>query len=158
MKLSLTVGIAACAAAALVVAVVASGGTATKNQRATSFSASLTAKAEVPRPRVGNRRPTGTFTGQLALRGDREVLEWKLTYRRLTGKATGAHIHYGRPGKVGRIAMSLCSRCGRGSVTGFTLTSSRRALTAIRAGNAYVNVHTRRNPKGEIRGRIRVSR
>ena len=155
MKLSLTVGICA---AALVAAVVASAGIATKSQGPTSFSATLNAKAEVPRPRVGNRRPSGTFTGKLALRGDREVLEWKLTYRRLTGKATGAHIHYGRPGKVGRIAMSLCSRCGRNSVTGVSLTSSRRALTALRAGNAYVNVHTRRNPKGEIRGRIRPLR
>jgi hypothetical protein len=32
------------------------------------------------------------------------------------------------------------------------------ALAALQSGRAYVNVHTRRNPAGEVRGQIAAAR
>jgi hypothetical protein len=119
------------------------------------FTATLNVRQEVPRPRGTKRGASGQFTGKLVRRADREFLDWRLTYRRLSGRALQAHIHYGKPGKAGPIAVTLCTRCGRGSVAGQALMATRRAVFALRSGAVYVNIHTPKNPKGEIRGNIR---
>lgn len=124
--------------------IVAAGG-------ATKVSATLNAKKEVPKP-VGSPKGTGSFTGSI---GAKRVLNWKLTFKGLTGATAGAHIHLGRRGKAGPVAVVLCAKACRSPVTGkATLTAAQ--LTAIRTGGAYVNVHTAKNPAGEIRGQIGV--
>jgi hypothetical protein len=77
---------------------------------------------------------------------------WKLTFRRLTGAATAARIHLGRPGKSGPITIPLCGPCSSG-VTGTSQASATVVRTLLRNG-AYANVHTMKNPSGEIRGQI----
>ena len=37
-----------------------------------------------------------------------------------------------------------------------TKTVSKSFLAAMKAGNAYVNIHTKKNPNGEIRGQVKV--
>jgi hypothetical protein len=143
------------------IAAVAATGAPSARRAGSEFTATLNARQEVPRPRGTKRGAAGRFVGKLARGGDREVLEWTLTFRQLTGRPTGAHIHYGRPGKVGGIAIRLCTRCTKerrssGSITGSSLMYSRPAMIALRNGRVYVNVHTRKNPKGEIRGNIRI--
>lgn len=83
---------------------------------------------------------------------------------------TQAHIHKGRPGRNGPIVAWLfgpstgTSQSGvlasgtlqRRDLVGPLQGRSIQALTRLmRTGNAYVNVHTRRYPEGEIRGQIR---
>ena len=119
----------------------------------TTIAATLTAKKEVPKP-VGSPKGTGSFTGTI---GPKRVLHWRLTFRGLTSAPAGAHIHLGRRGKAGPVAIVLCGRVCRSPVAGrATLTAAQ--LTAIRSGGAYVNVHTTKNPSGEIRGQIAVAR
>lgn len=119
----------------------------------TAVTATLTAKKEVPAP-TGSPKGAGTFTGTI---GAKRVLTWKLTFKGLTGAAAGAHIHLGAPGKAGPVAVVLCGTVCRSPKTGrATLTPAQ--LRAIRAGGAYVNVHTRKNPAGEIRGQIAIAR
>jgi hypothetical protein len=118
----------------------------------TAVTATLTAKKEVPTP-AGSPKGTGTFTGTV---GAKRVLTWKLTFRGLTGPAAGAHIHLGRPGKAGPVAIVLCGTVCRSPMTGrATLTAVQ--LRTIRSGGAYVNVHTRKNPGGEIRGQVALT-
>ena len=126
--------------------VVASGTT-------TRVAATLTAKKEVPAP-TGSPVGTGRFTGSISAK---RVLSWKLTFAGLTSPTAGAHIHLGKPGKTGPVAIVLCGTVCRSPVRGrATLTVGQ--LKAIRSGGAYVNVHTTTNPSGEIRGQIAVTK
>lgn len=111
----------------------------------------LNSRQEVPRPK-GAARATGRFVLTGVKTGSSAVLTWRLTFSRLTGRAVAAHIHTGRRGVAGPVVVPLCSPCrtsatGRATVTGAT-------LAALESGRAYVNVHTARNPAGEIRGQI----
>ena len=140
----LVAGLAVAVAASLAVAALAFGA------RASSISvhAKLTAKQEVPAQAVKDTTAKGKFTGTLVGR----KLTWKLTFSGLTGKATAAHIHMGAMGKAGNVAVSLCTPCKSG-VHG-TTKISRAVKKALAHHKAYVNVHTAKNPNGEIRGQI----
>ena len=59
-------------------------------------------------------------------------------------------------GVNGAAFKTLCRRCRSGAHGTLTLTASQ--LDTLMRGRAYVNIHTTRNPSGEIRGQInRVS-
>jgi hypothetical protein len=111
----------------------------------------LNARQEVPRPR-GAARARGTFTVTATKAGATATVRWRLTFGRLTGRGLAAHIHLGARGRAGRILVPLCGPCRNGA--GGTVTVSGAALAALESGRAYVNVHTRRNPAGEIRGQM----
>jgi hypothetical protein len=88
----------------------------------------------------------------------------------LTGPALAAHIHSGVIGEAGDIVIDLGSPT-TDSITGLGVFSFSANLTpeqfgpAIRFGEAvagddtgfYVNIHTAKNPSGEIRGQIIVT-
>jgi CHRD domain-containing protein len=128
-------------AAGLAVAASGSSGSSTK------FVTKLAARSETPRPK-GATRATGLFTATLT----GSSLAWRLTYSRLTGKALAAHIHLGKPGVAGPVAVPLCGPCVSGVHKTSKLTS--RVKAALMSGRAYVNVHTAKNPAGEIRGQV----
>lgn len=111
----------------------------------------LSARQEVPRPR-GAARAVGRFTATAVKTGSSAVLSWRLTYSRLTGRAVAAHIHLGARGVAGRVAVPLCGPCRTGASGRTTVTGA--VLAALETGRAYVNVHTARNPAGEIRAQI----
>jgi CHRD domain-containing protein len=113
----------------------------------TKFSAKLAARSETPRPK-GTIRATGLFTATMT----GSSLAWRLSYARLTGKALAAHIHIGRPGVAGPVAVPLCGPCVPGVHGTKRLTA--KARSALLTGRAYVNVHTAKNPAGEIRGQV----
>jgi hypothetical protein len=114
----------------------------------------LSTKLEVPRPK-GTTKGTGTFTGTLkVVRANKATLSWKLTFARLSGPAIAAHVHLGAPGKAGKVVVPLCGPCRSGR--GGTKSVSAAAAAAMIAGKAYVNVHTKANPKGEIRGTVKA--
>jgi CHRD domain len=112
---------------------------------------SMNARQEVPRP-IRAARARGTFTLSATKLGGSATLTWRLAFSRLTGRALAAHIHIGARGRAGPVAVPLCGPC-RSGVSG-RATVSGRVLAALEAGRAYVNVHTRRNAPGEIRGQI----
>lgn len=115
--------------------------------------AKLNTRQEVPRPQ-GARGARGSFRASLTRTAEGGTLRWRLRFRGLTGRALAAHVHRGKRGRAGRVVITLCSPCssperGKAKVT-------RKALfRAIRQGRTYVNVHTRRNPDGEVRGQIK---
>jgi hypothetical protein len=119
-----------------------------------SISTNLSSRQEVPRPKGNVRRATGSFTATVAKLGTSGTIAWRLRFSRLTGRADAAHIHVGRVGRAGPVAVALCGPCRNGQRGTANLTAAN--LAALAAGRAYVNVHTRRNPAGEIRGQIRA--
>ena len=116
--------------------------------------ATLSAKAAVPAPN-GAARATGTFTGTYVENKKGAVFTWKLSFSRLTGAATAAHIHMGKPGVAGGVIAPICGPCKNG-MTG-KASISKSVIAALEGGKAYVNVHTTKNAGGEIRGQVKVT-
>jgi CHRD domain len=135
------------AALAAVGLFVAGLGLAASGSTPTKLSARLAARSETPRPK-GASRASGLFTATLT----GSSLSWRLAFSRLTGKALAAHIHLGRPGVAGPVVVPLCGPCASG-VHG-TKKVTAKVRSALLSGGAYVNVHTARNPGGEIRGQV----
>ena len=80
------------------------------------------------------------------------TLKWKLTFAKLTGPATAAHIHMAAKGKSGNVVVPLCGPC-KSPLHG-TATLSAALLKSLKVHKLYVNVHTAKNPAGEIRGQL----
>ena len=119
-----------------------------------SVTTTLNARQEVPKPKGNANRARGTFTATVTKTGPTGSVAWRLTFSKLTGRASAAHIHIGAAGRSGPVAVPLCGPCR--SEVRKTATLQASVLAALEAGRAYVNIHTARNPAGEIRGQIRA--
>jgi hypothetical protein len=133
------------------------------------FIAPLSGAQEVP-PADTRARGQATFT----LSEDGSELSYRLIVANLQN-VTMAHIHLGPAGVNGPVVLWLYPAApppqlipGRssgvlatGTATAANLVGPLAAaemsdlIDAMRAGNAYVNVHTSQYPGGEIRGQIR---
>jgi hypothetical protein len=117
---------------------------------ATVWTAALSSGQEVPKQVVKDTAAHGLFKGTLT--GTK--LKWTLTFAKLTGPATAAHIHMGAMHTSGAIVVPLCGPC-KSPVTG-TAAITPALMTAFKKHLLYVNVHTAKNPNGEIRGQLAV--
>jgi hypothetical protein len=150
-RIGVGIAITAVFAAGLGVGIAAAGWGA--DAQAVGLTASLGAAREVPKPTGVGDSARGMFTAGLTRKGTGGTLSWRLTFRGLTGAANAAHIHRARPGVAGPVVVALCGPC-RSGVRG-TARLKAGTVTALLAGGAYVNVHTAKNPAGEIRGQVR---
>jgi hypothetical protein len=112
------------------------------------WSAKLDAMQEIPKQEVAAPKARGSF--HATLHGT--TLNYSLTFSGLTGQATAAHIHMGAMGKAGGVVAALCGPCRRSTTGSVKLTKA--AIKAAGKHLLYVNVHTAKNPGGEIRGQI----
>jgi hypothetical protein len=93
----------------------------------------------------------GVGSGTITVRDDRSV-SGSVKAQGLVG--TAAHIHVGPVGKAGPPIITL-------DQAGETYTVPNGAMLApeqyamFKAGGLYVNVHTAKNPDGEIRGQLK---
>lgn len=113
------------------------------------------------------------------------TITYELSYQGLQGDVRQSHIHFGQRSVNGGISVFLCQTatnpdptggaptCGASPATitgiltaaniigptgqGIAATEFAELIRAIRAGVAYVNVHTSLFPGGEIRGQARGS-
>jgi hypothetical protein len=121
--------------------------------KTTTWTAALSSGQEVPKQVVKDANAHGLFKATLS----GTTLKWKLTYGALTGPATAAHIHMGAKGKSGNVLVPLCGgspACKSGLTGSITVTTALK--TAFKNHLLYVNVHTAKNPNGEIRGQLSV--
>ena len=105
---------------------------------------------------------------------DDDTIDFDLDYEGTIGVPVQAHIHFGQKDVNGGVVAFLCGgpapACGPNGLSGTLDAASvigaaaaqgieagdfEGLVTAIRTGNAYVNVHTTVFPTGEIRGQIR---
>jgi hypothetical protein len=117
----------------------------------TTWTAALSSGQEVPKQVVKDANAHGLFKATLS----GTTLKWKLTYAKLTGPATAAHIHMAAKGKAGDVLVPLCGTapaCKSGLTGSVTVTAAIK--TAFKKHLLYVNVHTAKNPAGEIRGQL----
>jgi hypothetical protein len=113
------------------------------------FKANLDTRQEVPKETGASIRAGGSFTATVT--GTK--MTWKLTFDHLTGAATAAHVHAGAKGKAGPVIVALCGPC-KSPASGSARVTAAIAKT-LDDGKAYVNVHTVKNPGGEIRGQVK---
>jgi hypothetical protein len=138
------------------------------------FSARLTGDKEVP--------PVDTdATARIRLTSNsQDSLDYQLSVSNLNGVVTGAHIHRGTAGTNGPVVANLniggafaSASAGGGAATtststGGTISSAELKgplagkhisdlIKLIEDGQAYVNIHTRQHPNGEIRGQLSSS-
>ena len=138
-------------AAALVVSGGATGATHTQSMTKMTFTAVLNAGQEKPVPKGTKSGAAGKFTATVS----GSTVTWKLTFSHLTGPATAAHVHAGKKGVPGPVIVPLCGPCS--SPASGTRTVTAAQLKQMKNGGTYVNVHTAKNPAGEIRGQITMS-
>ena len=143
---------AAAAAFAAVAVLGATSVAAGQETKVTKVKAALNIGQETPKPRGTKIGASGLFTGTL----DGTTLTWRLTFKQLTGPATAAHIHMARRGTPGPVIVPLCSPCTSPATGTATLTTAQ--VQSLRRAGLYVNVHTARNPGGEIRGQLTTTK
>jgi CHRD domain len=119
----------------------------------------------------------GDFRAKIS--ADESSVAYELSYDGLEGNVQQAHIHFGAAWQSGGISVFLCTNLGNspgtqpcpqsGTITGvFTAANVigpaaqgieagalAELIAAIRAGVAYVNVHSTKWPSGEIRGQFK---
>jgi hypothetical protein len=153
-----------------------------RGAQADAIQATLTGYEETPA--AVSTDASGEFRAMIN-RGD-ESIDYELTYSDLQGAVRQAHIHVGQLSVTGSIVIWFCGTttnpgpagtqtCPQfGTITGHITASNviagsittqqlaagelAEVIRAIRAGTAYVNVHTDLSPGGEIRGQIHASR
>ena len=135
-------------AAGAVVAFAAAALAAGASMRTTIWTAALSSGKEVPKQTVRDTAAHGLFKG--TLKG--HTLKWRLTFAKLTGPAMQAHIHKAAKGVSGPIVVALCAPCKNGQTGTSTISSA--LLSDFSKHLLYVNVHTAKNPNGEIRGQL----
>jgi CHRD domain len=143
-------------ASALAFAMTAAGLTLAAGQATTwKLSSTLKASSEVPKPTGVPVGATGTLTGTAVVNASGGAkIAWQLKFSKLSGAAAAAHIHIGKVGKAGNVMKALCGPCKSGKKGSSTVTKAQ--LATIRAGRAYINIHTATNAAGEIRGQVKA--
>ena len=139
--------------AALLVAVAPAVLTADVAAAATNgqvFTATLVGTQEVP----PNASPaTGLAT--VTLSSDQTTITVDVSFSGLTAPATASHIHEGAAGTNGPVIVPFTKTADNTFVApdGAKLTDAQYA--SYKAGNLYVNVHSAKNPGGEIRAQLK---
>ena len=113
-------------------------------------------KQEIPAP-TGAAAVMGS--GMFAFNRDMDEAHLMVTVNELSATFSGSHIHNAAEGATGGVIFNFTSNFNNGGAfLYFTDTSSTpfdaSFASIIRAGNAYINIHTTANASGEVRGQI----
>jgi hypothetical protein len=118
------------------------------NRTTFKLNAAMNIGQETSRVKSAKAGAAGHFTATL----NGTTLKWTLTFRNLSGPATAAHIHTAPRHVAGPITVPFCGPC-TSPVSGTTVLTADQVKDLL-AGKDYANVHTAKNPGGEIRGQI----
>jgi hypothetical protein len=113
-----------------------------------------------PRPHV-SRSAKGVFSAELRGRWTQGgTINPHLTLVGTTEPVTSVHIHQGKPGRNGAILFPAPGTAlpSRILLTASFIWSASYLVPDLLAGPTYIDVHTKANPRGELRGQITVKR
>ncbi|MCX4145054.1 MULTISPECIES: CHRD domain-containing protein [Paraburkholderia] len=117
-----------------------------------SFTVPLTGDQQVPPVQT-----PGSGTANLTYDSGTHVVMWNITYSGLTSQAAMAHFHGPAPaGKNAGVKVWLSQKGTMEVTSPFSgqATLSGDDVQMFESGNMYINVHTKTNPGGEIRGQV----
>lgn len=116
------------------------------------FTATLNGANERPTP------VTTTASGTAVVTALNNQLSWRVDITSAIDSVTVGHIHRGVADSAGGVIRDLAPTPTGLDFTGTVALGSAvvadSVLTLMRAGRAYVNIHTRVNPGGELRGQL----
>lgn len=116
-------------------------------------TAKLTGAQEVP-PVTTNAVGLASFT----INEGRDSVNFNIVVNGLSGEITGAHIHEAAIGANGGVVINLSSFIKgnqlKGSIPASDVTQT--FISGLLSGKYYVNVHTKDNAGGEIRGQLNL--
>lgn len=142
----------------------ACGDSPTESSSRITFAAQLTGGAEVPAVTT-----QGSGSSEFVLSEDGTSMTFVVNVSNLAN-VRFAHLHQGAAGANGGVIVNLRldkvngavnGRYAEGTLTGASLVGPLAGqplsalVSAIQAGNVYVNVHTDNFPTGELRGQLR---
>ena len=113
-----------------------------------------------PRPHV-SRSAKGVFSAELRPRWRQGgKINPRLTLVGTTAHVTSVHIHLGARGRNGFIVFPTpgSSLPNRILLTASFIWPAGDLMPDLLAGPTYIDVHTKANPRGELRGQITVER
>src|SRR4051812_26552460 len=124
------------------------------------FTGTFSGGAEVP-----SVTTNGTGTVYVFINPAGTEIKYAVSYTGLSGPLVAAHIHGAAPGVNGPIMLPLpigpSTMFGSLTQANFQATSAAstwaEALTLIRTGKAYVNLHTAAHPGGEVRAQLKAT-
>lgn len=127
---------------------------ATVNNIVSKTGIPLKSDEEVPA-----NKSTGSGTADVTYNKDSKMLTYTLTWTGLTGNATMAHIHgtaaKGVNAGVKHDLINVLKKETAGSFTdSVKIDASDIKEDSLLSGFYYFNIHTQKNPGGEIRGQI----
>jgi hypothetical protein len=118
-----------------------------------NLQADLKASSEVPpKDSQGHGKLNATYDTSSNL------LQWKVTYADLTGPASMAHFHGPAPvGKNAGVVVPIDASKLPSPIEGSATLTDAQAKDLL-GGNWYFNIHTAKNPGGEIRGQVEAAK
>lgn len=100
---------------------------------------------------------TGTASGTLDT--TKHELSWEVSWSGLTGPATAMHFHGpAAKGKNAGVLVNIGKDSGLTSPSKGSTKVDAKAIKQIEEGLWYVNIHTEKNPGGEIRGQVELAK
>jgi hypothetical protein len=127
------------------------------------FTATLNGKSETPKT-ASKAKGTATFT----VASNNKSIKYSIKASGLSGPVQAAHIHFGKPGVAGPVVVNICPKpctlpkSGKLTSKQFAkapgVSSFSAAIKDLKKGQAYVNLHTKKFPAGEIRGQIKKAK
>lgn len=120
-----------------------------KSESARAEQVTLSGRNEVP---PVDTPASGSAT--VTVNADRTVTA-RVTVTGMT--ATAAHIHQGARGANGPVIVPFTKSADNTFVAPAGAKMTEEQYAAYKAGNTYVNVHSAKNPPGEVRGQLRGS-
>ncbi|RKF38274.1 CHRD domain-containing protein [Paraburkholderia fungorum] len=117
-----------------------------------SFDVPLTGAQQVPPVQT-----PGSGSASLTYDASTRVVTWNITFSGLSSQATMAHFH--GPAPAGKNAGVKVWLSQKGTMEMTSPLSGQTTLSPddakmFEAGDMYINVHTKTNPGGEIRGQV----
>ncbi|RZF30674.1 CHRD domain-containing protein [Paraburkholderia sp. UYCP14C] len=117
-----------------------------------SFDVPLTGAQQVPPVQT-----PGSGTAKLTYDSSTRVVTWNISFSGLTSPTTMSHFHGPAPaGKNAGVKIWLSQKGSMEVTSPFSgqTTLSPDDAKMFEAGDMYINVHTKNNPNGEIRGQV----
>jgi hypothetical protein len=135
--------------ALLLIAAMALASCSNSSSNVASLGATMNAASEVP-----PNSSTGTGTADVKLDKATKTVSWTVSYSGLTGDATAAHFHGpAAPGANAGVVIPIAAGSVPNPAVGSKVLTDDQ-IADLMAGKWYVNIHTKANGGGEIRGQV----
>ena len=107
-----------------------------------------------PMPTTPQTASTITGAGEVRINLEGTTLTASGTFSGMSSDATSAHIHYGLPAQPGPVVHQLDFSAMTHGELSATIKLSQDQIAALKSASLYIQIHSKTNPAGELRGWI----